>query len=81
MNPYTKDQIRLQNEIAALAGSRAILRDLYLENSSSDLLSAMDLILSRMQVAEAELENVIEARDLQDILPVISLTSKKKIMI
>ena len=78
MNSNTKDQIRLQSEIAALAGSHALLRDLYLHNFSPDLLVAMESIIKRIQTAETELDIAISALDINDALPVISVTSTRK---
>jgi len=81
MTTYTKTQIRLQNEMAALANTRAILRDIYLENNSPDLLAAMDLILKRMQATEEELDTAIEAQQFDEKIPVVSLGQKKKLKI
>jgi hypothetical protein len=75
---FTKKQIKLQNEIASLANTYAVLRDLYLENNSTDLQNAMDLVLKRMKIAEKELDITIEARDLHETIPVVSLKSSRK---
>lgn len=81
MNNHTKTQIRLQNELAELAACRAMLRDLYIENQSPHLLSAMDFVLERMKLVEQQLDAVIEAQTLNEIVPVISLASKPKFRI
>lgn len=81
MTPYTKMQIRLQNEMAALANCQASLREIYLENNSPDLLAAMDAILKRMLAAENELDIAIEAQQLDENVPILSLTQKKRLKI
>jgi len=68
MNEFTKQQIDLQNEMAALSGCRAQLRDLWLKNSSAELQDAMSAILDRLKAAEQELDAAIQARDLDEDL-------------
>ena len=77
MCEYTENQIRLQNEMAVLAGCYAQLRDLWLENQSPHLVSALEAVLKRLKIAEKELDANIEAQDINETFPVITLASKK----
>lgn len=77
MCEYTENQIRLQNEMAVLAGCHARLRDLWLENQSPDLVSAIEVIIKRLKIAEKELEANIEAQDTNEAIPVITLSSRR----
>lgn len=81
MTPYTKAQIRLQTEMSALANCHIILRDIYLENNSPDLVAAMEAILNRLRAAERELDVAIDAQPLDANVPVVSLNKKEKFKI
>jgi hypothetical protein len=69
MNQYTQRQVELQHEMATLSGCRAQFRDLWLKNSSADLLAAITSIMARLTTAEQELDAVIAARNLEECLP------------
>lgn len=81
MHDFTRTQIRLQNELADLLNCYGILRDLYMQNQSAELLTASEDIVGRMQTVEKELELTIAAMSLDSKLPVYSLVSKKKFKI
>lgn len=77
MNEYTKVQIRLQNELSNLLGCRATLRECWLENQSPEIFAAIENIGIRLVAAESELNAAIGALELNDALPIVTLTPKK----
>lgn len=82
MNRFTQKQIELQFEMATLSNCRIQLRDLWLNNFSPELLTAMDSILDRLRISEKELDSTILAREIeesleaQSLVPVVSLRLK-----
>ncbi|KAB8065720.1 hypothetical protein [Janthinobacterium violaceinigrum] len=68
MNAYTQKQMMLQQEIMVLLNCRLQIRDLWRNNLSPELFSAMDTILVRLKIAEQELDTVIAARNLEENL-------------
>lgn len=76
MQDITKKQILLQNELTDLSTCYAILRDLYLQNNKVELLNAKSLVVQQMKAVEIELDIVIEHRELNEKIKVVSLKLK-----
>jgi capsid protein len=78
MEEYTKQIIKLQEQMADLANAHAIVKDCYHASNDATLIQAMEIIMKRLLKAEAELETFIKARDLDDKLPRANLGVIKK---
>lgn len=81
MTPYVKKENELRTEIADLSNCYSVLRDHYLRNGSQDLLEAIGKVSERILAAEKQLDTAIEADDLDNSLPVISIKTTKCIRI
>jgi capsid protein len=78
MEEYTKQIIKLQEQMADLANAHAIVKDCYHASNDATLIQAMEIIMARLLQAEKTLDTLIKARDLDDKLPMANLGVVKK---